>query len=439
MPTLIERVQKAWNAFRNKDPTPERYGYGYSSYYRPDRRRPQPSTERTIIAPLLNRIAVEAAKVDIRHVRLDDQERYQEDIRDELNDILTLQANLDQTAREFRQDVYASMLDEGYVAVCPIVADVNYSTLSVNKIKSARVGKIKQWYPKEVDVELYNEDTGQKETVRFPKQLCVILQNPFYDVMNAPNSVMARLRRKLAQIDKADDHASSGRMDMIIQLPYSTRHETQMERAEKRRRDIEMQLTDSRYGIAYIDAAEKVIPLSKPLDNNLQAQAESLQKQLYDQIGVSPEILNGNANETTEMNFSNNIIEPLISAFADELKRKWLTPTARTKGESILFFKDPFRLVPVSKIADIGDRLIRNEILTANEMRGILGFKPSPQESADQLRNPNMPVDMTGAYAEGGAVPEGTVEFSGGQEEYPTNEELPAEDEYVEDEYDDTE
>ena len=439
MPTLIERVQKAWNAFRNKDPTPERYGYGYSSYYRPDRRRPQPGTERTIIAPLLNRIAVEAAKVDIRHVRLDEQERYQEDIRDELNDILTLQANLDQTAREFRQDVYASMLDEGYIAVCPIIADVNYSTLSVNKIKSARVGKIKQWYPKEVDVELYNEDTGQKETVRFPKQLCVILQNPFYDVMNAPNSVMARLRRKLAQIDKADDHASSGRMDMIIQLPYSTRHETQMERAEKRRRDIEMQLTDSRYGIAYIDAAEKVIPLSRPLDNNLQAQAESLQKQLYDQIGVSPEILNGNANETTEMNFSNNIIEPLISAFADELKRKWLTPTARTKGESILFFKDPFRLVPVSNIADIGDRLIRNEILTANEMRGILGFKPSQQESADQLRNPNMPVDMTGAYAEGETVPEGTVEFSGGQEEYPTNEELPAEDEYVEDEYDDTE
>lgn len=439
MPTLIERVQKAWNAFRNKDPTPDRYGYGYSSYYRPDRRRPQPGTERTIIAPLLNRIAVEAAKVDIRHVRLDDQERYQEDIRDELNDILTLQANLDQTAREFRQDVYASMLDEGYIAVCPIIADVNYSTMSVNKIKSARVGKIKQWYPKEVDVELYNEDTGQKEIVRFNKSLCVILQNPFYDVMNAPNSVMARLRRKLAQIDKADDHASSGRMDMIIQLPYSTRHETQMERAEKRRKDIEMQLTDSRYGIAYIDAAEKVIPLSRPLDNNLQAQAESLQKQLYDQIGVSPDILNGNANETTEMNFSNNIIEPLISAFADELKRKWLTPTARTKGESILFFKDPFRLVPVSNIADIGDRLIRNEILTANEMRGILGFKPSPQESADQLRNPNMPVDMTGAYAEGGTVPEGTVEFSGGQQEYPTNEELPAEDEYVEDEYDDTE
>ena len=439
MPTLTERIQKAWNAFRNKDPTPERYGYGYSSYYRLDRRRPTLGTERTIIAPLLNRIAVEAAKVDIRHVRLDKEERYLEDVKDELNDILTLQANIDQTAREFRQDVYASMLDEGFIAVCPITADVNYSTMTVNKIKSARVGKIKQWYPKEVDVELYNEDTGQKETVRFAKSLCVILQNPFYDIMNAPNSLMARLRKKLALIDKADDHAASGKLDMIIQLPYSTRHATQQERAEERRKDIEMQLSGTRYGIAYIDASERVIQLSRPLDNNLQAQAESLQKQLYDQIGVSPEILNGNANETTEMNFSNNIIEPLISAFADELKRKWLTQTARSQGQSILFFKDPFRLVPVSNIADIGDRLIRNEILTANEMRGILGFKPSQQESADQLRNPNMPIDMTGAYAEGETAPEGTVEFSGGQEEYPTDEELPAEDEYVEDEYDDTE
>lgn len=439
MPTLVERFQKAWNAFRNKDPTPNRYGYGYSSYYRPDRRRPTPGTERTIIAPLLNRIAVEAAKVDIRHVRLDEEERYLEDIKDELNDILTLQANIDQTAREFRQDIYASMLDEGFIAVCPIVADVNYSSMTVNKIKSARVGKIKQWYPKEIDVELYNEETGQKETVRFPKALCVILQNPFYDVMNAPNSIMARLRKKLALIDKMDDHTASGKLDMIIQLPYSTRHETQQERADQRRKDIEMQLSGTRYGIAYIDATEKVIQLSRPLDNSLQAQAESLQKQLYDQIGISPEILNGNANETTEMNFSNNIIEPLISAFADELKRKWLTPTARSQGQSILFFKDPFRLVPVSSIADIGDRLIRNEILTANEMRGILGFKPSQQESADQLRNPNMPIDMTGAYAEGETAPEGTVEFSGGQEEYPTDEELPADDEYVEDEYDDTE
>lgn len=439
MPTLTERFQKAWNAFRNKDPTPERYSYGYSSYYRPDRRRPTPGTERTIIAPLLNRIAVEAAKVDIRHVRLDDEERFQEVVKDELNEILTLQANIDQSAREFRQDIYASMLDEGYIAVCPIVADVNYSTMTVNKIKSARVGKIKQWYPKEVDVELYNEDTGQKETVRFPKALCVILQNPFYEIMNAPNSLMVRLRKKLALIDKMDDHTASGKLDMIIQLPYSTRHATQQERAEERRKDIEMQLSGTRYGIAYIDASERVIQLSRPLDNNLQAQVESLQKQLYDQIGVSPEILNGNANETTEMNFSNNIIEPLVSALADGIKRKWLTATARSQGQSILFFKDPFRLVPVSEVAKMGDTLIRNEILSANEMRGILGFKPSSQQSADQLRNPNMPIDMTGAYAEGETVPEGAVDIPEGEEEYPTDEELPADDEYVEDEYDDTE
>ncbi len=440
MPTLTERFQKAWNAFRNKDPTPERhdYGYGYSSYYRPDRRRPTPGTERTIIAPLLNRIAVEAAKVDIRHVRLDEEERYKEDIRDELNDILTLEANLDQSAREFRQDIYASLLDEGYIAVCPISADVNYTTMAVNKIKSARVGKIKQWYPKAVDVELYNEDTGQKETVRFPKSLCVILQNPFYEIMNAPNSLMVRLRKKLALIDKMDDHTASGKLDMIIQLPYSTRSQTQQERADQRRKDIEMQLSGTRYGIAYIDASERVIQLSRPLDNNLQAQVESLQKQLYDQIGVSPEILNGNANEATEMNFNNNIIEPLVSTLADGIKRKWLTATARSQGQSIMCFRDPFRLVPASEVAKLGDSLIRNEILSANEMRGILGFKPSSQESADQLRNPNMPIDMTGAYAEGDTAPEEEY-YPEGEEEYPNNEELPAEDEYVEDEYDDTE
>ena len=440
MPTLSERFQKAWNAFRNKDPTAHKNDYSgyisYSSSYRPDRRRPVPGTERSIIAPLLNRIAVEAAKVDIRHVRLDEFERYQDDIRDELNDILTLEANADQTAREFRQDIYGSVLDEGYVAICPIVADVNYSTMAVTKIKSARVGKIMQWFPKEIDVELYNEETGQKETVRMPKALCVILQNPFYEIMNAPNSLMVRLRKKLALLDKMDDHTASGKLDMIIQLPYSTRHVTQQERAEERRKDIEMQLSGTRYGIAYIDANERVIQLSRPIDNNLTAQIEALQKQLYDQIGISPDILNGNANESTQLNFNNNIIEPLVSALVDGIKRKWLTSTARSQGQSILSFKNPFRLVPVSQIAELGDRLLRNEILTANEMRGILGFKPSSQEGADQLRNPNMPFDMTGAYAEGENPQEEVPE---GEEEYPIDEELPEENEYVEDEYDDTE
>ena len=394
MPTLGERIQKAWNAFRNKDPTPQQniFSYGSAGTIRPDRRRPHVGSERSIIAPILNRIAVDAAAIDIRHVRLDEYERYKEDIPDELNDILTLEANLDQSSRDFKQDIYASLLEEGYVAVCPVVADVNYQTLTVNKIKSARVGRILTWYPKEIDVELYNEDTGRKETVRFPKSFCVILQNPFYEIMNAPNSLMMRLRRKLALLDQIDDKTASGKLDMIIQLPYATRHETQKQRAEERRHDLEVQLAGSRYGIGYIDASEKVIQLGRPLDNNLQAQIDSLTKQLHDQLGVSPEILNGNANEMAKLNYNNNIIEPIVTTLTDGIIRKWLTKTARTKGESVKSFHNPFRLVPVGEIAELGDKLIRNEILTPNEMRGVLGFKPSEQEGADMLRNPNMPL-----------------------------------------------
>ena len=394
MPTIGERIQKAWNAFRNKDPTPKQdmYSYSFSGSLRPDRRRPHVGSERSIIAPILNRIAVDAAAVDIRHVRLDEYGRYKEDIKDELNDILTLKANLDQTARAFKQDIYASLLEEGYIAVCPIIADVNYKTYTVDKILSARVGKIMAWYPKEIDVELYNEETGKRETVRLPKSICVILQNPFYEIMNAPNSLMMRLRRKLALLDQIDDKTASGKLDMIIQLPYATRHETQKARAEERRHDLEVQLAGSRYGIGYIDASEKVIQLGRPLDNNLQAQIDSLTKQLHDQLGVSPEILNGNANEMSKLNYNNNIISPIVSTLTDGLTVSWLTKTARTRGDAILSFHDPFRLVPVSQVADLGDRLIRNEILTANEMRGILGFRPSEQETADQLRNPNMPM-----------------------------------------------
>ena len=436
MPTLSERIQKAWNAFRNKDPTPERIEntyYGFSTSYRPDRKRFKAGSERSIIMPILNRIAVDAASVEIRHAQLDNEKRYKEDIDDELNDIFTLEANIDQTAREFRKDVYASLLDEGYVAVCPIEADVNYKTNSVDKIGSARVGRIVQWYPKHIDVELYNENTGQKEIVNLPKAFCVIIQNPFYDIMNAPNSIMTRLRRKLALLDQVDEQTASGKLDMIIQLPYSTRHETQKARADDRRKDLEMQLNGSKYGIGYIDSTEKVIQLNRSLDNNLQAQIESLQKQLQDQIGVSAEILNGSASEATRLVYTTDIIEPIVSAFTDEAKRKWLTKNARTRGESIMFFRDPFRLVPVGSIADLGDKLIRNEILTPNEMRGILGFKPSDQEGADMLRNPNMPqMDM----ATNETNPDMT-DYT--DEEIPDNEltedELPAEDELTEDEY----
>ena len=405
MPTFGERIQKAWNAFRNKDPTPkttEIFTYGTSSSLRPDRRRPSIGNERSIIAPLLNRIAVDAAAVDIRHVKLDEFDRYKEDVKDELNDILTLEANLDQSAREFKQDVYASLLDEGYIAVCPIVADVNEETMTINKIRSARVGRITAWYPKAVDVEVYNEETGKRETIRQPKSICVILQNPFYEIMNAPNSLMMRLRKKLALLDQIDDKTASGKLDMIIQLPYSTRHETQKERAEERRKDLEVQLAGSRYGIGYIDSTEKVIQLGRPLDNNLQAQIDSLTKQLHDQIGVSPEILNGSAKEMDKLNYNNNIIAPIVSTFVDGITRKWLSKTARSQGHAIRSFHDPFKLVPVGEVAELGDKLLRNQILTPNEMRGILGFKPSEQEGADMLQNPNMPMDMSNMGNNGG-------------------------------------
>lgn len=400
MPTLIERIQKGWNAFRNRDPTPQwdqnTFIYSTSSASRPDRRRPSVGNERSIIMPILNRIAVDASQIDIRHVRLDEQKRYKEDIDDELNSLFCLEANIDQSAREFRQDIYASLLDEGYIAICPIVADINYATMTVNKIKSARVGKIKTWYPQEVDVELYNEWTGQKETVRFHKNLCVIIQNPFYEIMNAPNSLMMRLRRKLALLDQIDERTASGKLDMIIQLPYSTRHETQKERAEERRRDLEVQLSGSKYGIGYIDASEKVIQLGRSLDNNLAAQIDTLTKQLQDQLGVSAEILSNSANESNELNYNNNIIEPLVTTLVEGIRRKWLTATARAQGQSVMFFRDPFRYLTVNNVADLGDKLLRNQILTSNEMRGILGFKPSEQEGADMLMNPNMPSDMQG-------------------------------------------
>lgn len=428
MPTLGERIQKAWNAFRNKDPTftydPNYTYFSYGTSYRPDRKRLSPGTERSIITPILTRIAVDAAGINVRHVRLDEQGRYREDINDSINDILTVEANIDQTARDFRKDVFMSVLDEGYAAICPIDADVNKANMTLNEIASARVGKIVQWYPKDIEVELYNEATGQRETTRLPKSLCGIIQNPFYEIMNAPNSLMMRLRRKLALLDKVDEETASGKLDMIIQLPYSTRHATNQERAEQRKKDIEMQLNGSKFGIAYIDATEKVIQLNKSLDNNLQAQIDSLNKQLYDQLGISPEILNGSASEAAQLNYTNNILEPLVSALVDELKRKWLTKTARTQGQSIQFFRDPFRLVPVDKIAELGDRMLRNQILTANEMRGILGFRPSDQASADLLQNPNMPN-----YGD-------TTDSVPDEEEYPTDMEVPVGSLDVQDEYD---
>lgn len=391
MPTILERIVRGWNAFRNKDPTiGNQYFNGPGNYSPPDRRRLKIGSERSIIAPLLNRVAIDASTIELKHVRLDGDGRYKEDIKDSLNEILTVEANIDQTARAFRQDVYASLMDEGYVAICPIDADIDPDSWSVTEFRSVRVGKILQWYPRHVEVEVYDEYTGQRKTIRQPKSMCAIIQNPFYEIMNAPNSVMARLRKKLAMLDALDEQTASGKLDLIIQLPYSTRSQVRKEQADERKKDIEFQLAGSKYGIAYIDSSEHVIQLNRSLDNNLVPQIESLTKQLMDQIGINPEILNNSADDVTKNNYLNDVIEPLVTAFVDELKRKWISKQERARGQSIMFFKDPFRLMPVSKIADMADKFTRNEIMSSNEFRVKCGLKPSDQPGADDLRNKNL-------------------------------------------------
>ena len=390
MPSLTERIAKAWNAFRNKDPTEGSvFYYGSPTSVRPDTRRINYSSQRSIIAPLLNRISVDAATIEIKHVQLDEEQRYKDDMDSMLNDVLTVEANIDQTARAFRQDMYASLLEEGYIAICPTKAELEADGI-VKDVFAIRTGRIINWFPKHVLVEVYNEETGKKEQIRQPKSMCVIVQNPFYDIMNAPNSLMVRLRKKLAMLDAIDEQTASGKLDLIIQLPYSTRAETQQARAEQRKHDIEMQLGNSKYGIAYIDAAEHIIQLNRSLDNNLVPQIESLTKQLMDQLGITDTILNNSADDQTQQNYINGVIEPIVSAVVDDMKRKWITRERRKKGESIMIFKDPFRLMPVSKIADMADKFTRNEIMSSNEFRVKCGLKPSDQAGADDLRNKNI-------------------------------------------------
>ena len=390
MPSLTERIAKAWNAFRNKDPTEGSiFYYGSPTSVRPDTRRINYNSQRSIIAPLLNRISVDAATIEIKHVQLDEEQRYKDDMDSMLNDVLTVEANIDQTARAFRQDMYASLLEEGYIAICPTKAELETDGI-VKDVFAIRTGRIINWFPKHVLVEVYNEETGKKEQIRQPKSMCVIVQNPFYDIMNAPNSLMVRLRKKLAMLDAIDEQTASGKLDLIIQLPYSTRAETQQARAEQRKHDIEMQLGNSKYGIAYIDAAEHIIQLNRSLDNNLVPQIESLTKQLMDQLGITDTILNNSADDQTQQNYINGVIEPIVSAVVDDMKRKWITRERRKKGESIMIFKDPFRLMPVSKIADMADKFTRNEIMSSNEFRVKCGLKPSDQAGADDLRNKNI-------------------------------------------------
>ena len=390
MPSITTRLQHAWNAFMNKDPTAVRYDYGMSYSYRPDRSRFTRGNERTIVTAIYNRIALDTAAIDIMHVRLDKNNRFIDEIDSEMNQCLTLSANLDQTSRAFMQDIVQSMLDEGVVAVVPVDTDLNPTMTGGYDILSMRTAKVVEWYPKHVRVRLYDENTGRQRETVLPKSMVAIIENPFYSVMNEPNSTMQRLIRKLNLLDVIDEQNGSGKLDLIIQLPYIIKTPTRKRQAEERRKDIEMQLSGSKYGIAYTDGTERITQLNRSVDNNLMTQIEYLTSMLYSQLGVTEEILNGSANESTMLNYYTRTIEPIVAAIADEMKRKFLTKTARTQKQSIMYFRDPFSLVPVSQIAEIADKFTRNEIMSSNELRGIIGMKPVNDPRADELRNKNL-------------------------------------------------
>jgi hypothetical protein len=387
---LADRLQHAWNAFLNRDPTPDYRDGGMASYNRPDRMRFSRGNERSIVTSVYNRIALDTASIDIFHARLDEDGRYTEQIKSGLNECLTLSANIDQTGKAFLQDVVMSMMDEGAVAIVPVDTSIDPSVSGSFDIHSLRTARIVEWYPAFVKVELYNDKTGLKEQITLPKNSVAIIENPLYAVINEPNSTMQRLIRKLNILDVIDEQSGSGKLDLIIQLPYVIKSEARRQQAETRRKDIEMQLAGSKYGVAYTDGTEKITQLNRPVENNLMKQIEYLTNMLYSQLGITQSILDGSANEKTMLNYYNRTIEPIITAIVDEMKRKFLTKTARTQGQSIVFFRNPFKLVPVTEIAEISDKLTRNEIASSNEIRQIIGWKPSDDPAADELRNKNL-------------------------------------------------
>lgn len=393
--TLSSRLKSAWNAFMNKDPTFRYDGDIMSSYNtgyfaRPDRMHFNRGLERTIITSIYNRIAMDVASIDVRHVKLDEHDRFYEYIEDDLDNCLKLEANTDQTARAFIQDVVMSMLDEGCVAIVPVDTTTNPLKTGSYDIQTLRTGRITQWYPQHVEVRVYNERTGKKEDIKLPKTVVAIVENPLYAVMNEPNSTMQRLIRKLSLLDTVDEQSSAGKLDLIIQLPYVIKSEARRAQAEARRKDIEHQLAGSKYGIAYTDGTEKITQLNRSVENNLMKQVEYLTELLFSQLGLTQEILNGSANEQTMTNYYTRTIEPIISSITDEMKRKFLTKTARSQKQSIEFFRNPFKLVPVQSIADIADKFTRNEIMTSNEIRQIVGLIPIDDPKADQLINANL-------------------------------------------------
>lgn len=387
---LRNRLAHAWNAFRNKDPTYIYDTVGITSTYRPDRVKYTRGNERTIVTSIYNRLAVDASSITIEHIRTDENGRFEDVIDSDLNKCLTLEANKDQTAKAFIQDIVASMLDEGIVAVIPVDTSTNPRLSDSFKIHTMRTGKILQWRPNDIQVRAYNDETGNNETIWIPKNKTAIIENPFYAVMNEPNSTMQRLIHKLSILDAIDEQSGSGKLDMIIQLPYAIKTEGRRVQAEKRRKDIEDQLNNSKYGIAYTDGVEKIVQLNRAVENNLMSQIEYLTSMLYSQLGINQAIMDGTADEHTMTNYFNRTIEPIINAIVDEMKRKFLTKTARAQHQSIYYFRNPFSLIPVTQVADLADKLTRNEIATTNEIRGVIGLNPSADPNADVLRNKNI-------------------------------------------------
>lgn len=388
---IRDRLQHAWNAFVYSDnnyTNPQNLG-GFSTF-RPDRVHFSRGVEKSIVTSVYNRLALDVTSIAIKHVRLDDNDRFVEEVDSGLQNCLNVEANIDQTGRAFLQDVVMSMLDEGCVAIVPVDTTIDPTKSGSYDINTMRTGKILEWYPAHVRVRVYNDRTGIYEELTLPKSTVGIIENPLYAVINQPNSTMQRLIRKLNLLDVVDEQTSSGKLDLIIQLPYVIKTESRRLQAEERRKDIEMQLSGSKYGIAYTDGTEKITQLNRPAENNLMRQVEYLTNMLYSQLGLTQSIMDGSANDKTMLNYYNRTIEPIVAAIVDELKRKFLTKTARTQKQTIMYFRDPFKLVPVNEIADIADKFTRNEIMSTNEMRHVIGMKPSDDPSADELRNKNL-------------------------------------------------
>lgn len=391
---ISDRLKNAWNAFSRPENeriySPE---YGSAVGFRPDRQRLLVSNEKSLVTSLYTRLAIDCAELDIRHVRLDDQERFKEELPSALNNCLSLEANIDQAAQAFKQDIFMTMCDKGVAAIVPVDTTTNLRLTNSFDILTMRVGEVIQWYPRHVRVKVYNDRVGERQELTLPKEVVAIVENPMFSVMNEPNSTLQRLIRKLNILDAVDEQTGSGKLDLIIQLPYVIKTDTRRAQAESRRKDIESQLQDSKYGIAYTDGTERITQLNRPAENNLMAQIETLTNMLYSQLGLTPEVFNGTANEAAMLNYHNRTIAPFVTAVTQAMKRTFLTKTARTQGQSVEYFRDPFKLVPVSQIAEIADKFTRNEVLTSNEVRSIIGRKPVDDAKADELRNKNLPEE----------------------------------------------